>query len=169
MKSKAASPLELPLLRCFAKFCLVGGLGVIIDMLALSFLTNPQWGHLNIGWSKLWSAEIALLHNFLWNEAWTFKSVANAPNQPGGALRRLARFHVICGLGIALSLYILKTLYEDFQVNLYFANSLAILTATLWNFLLNATINWHIPGRQRPEKPPVPSRIPQPQSAAGTI
>jgi putative flippase GtrA len=127
--------LSAPRVRQFLKFCLVGASGVAVDMAVLHLLS------VSCGWSvtvsKLVSAETAMLNNFLWNELWTFGG-----RQPGIA-RRLWRFHLICGAGIAMAVLLVKLFYEN-GLNLYAANLIAIAVVTFWNFFMNAMFNWRI-------------------------
>ncbi len=61
-----------------------------------------------------------------------------------GALRRLWRFHAICGAGIGLAVLFLHLFHIWLGFNLYVANLLAIGLVTLWNFGLNARCNWRV-------------------------
>ena len=156
---------QVPRLRQFLKFCMVGGSGVVVDMTMLHFLADPNCLGWNVSLSKLCSAEAAMLNNFLWNEVWTFQGAAAdrarrcaggsrsdppaakmaAVRWDGGVLRRLLGFHAICGAGIGLAVFLLHVFYHRLDFNLYIANFLAILLVTLWNFWLNALFNWRPP------------------------
>lgn len=137
---------KLEQLGSFARFCVVGGSGVLVDMVMLYLLSSPHWGNLNVTLSKICAAETALLNNFLWNECWTFRRYRpHATPRRGlmaGVLRRALHFHVICGLGIVWSLILLSLFYGRLRFSLYAANVLAILLVTAWNFLMNASFNW---------------------------
>ena len=129
-----------PRLRQFARYCVVGASGVIVDMAVLHWLAC--WWGWNVSLSKLCAAEMAMLNNFLWNELWTFRPAAAAQNGRSHRAARLFRFHVICGAGIGLAVLLLHTFHERLGFNLYAANLLAILLVTLWNYALNARFNW---------------------------
>jgi len=129
-----------PRLRQFAKFCVVGASGVVVDMAVLHGLTS--WCGWNVSLSKLCSAETAMLNNFLWNEIWTFRQAAGEQRRFSSIARRLLRFHAICGAGIGLAVLLLHAGHGVLGINLYAANLLAILLVTLWNFWLNARFNW---------------------------
>src|SRR5580704_11424457 len=65
----------LPIDR-FLRFAMVGLSGVVVDMGLLYLLSDPRtlaWG---LTRSKLAAAEVAIINNFLWNDAWTFGDVA---------------------------------------------------------------------------------------------
>lgn len=129
-----------PRLRQFAKFCLVGGSGVIVDMAVLHLLAG--WLGWNLALSKVCSAEAALLNNFLWNEVWTFRAQGLERGGHAAVLRRLGRFHAICGVGIGLAVGLLYMFHTTLGINLYLANLFAIGLVTLWNFGLNVCLTW---------------------------
>lgn len=114
----------------------------MVDMAVLHVLA--VWLGWHLTFSKVCSAETALLNNFLWNELWTFAEAAKGPGKHSGGLGRLWRFHVICGSGIGLAVLFLHLFHTWLGLNLYLANLLAIGMVTLWNFWLNALRNWHV-------------------------
>jgi dolichol-phosphate mannosyltransferase len=124
----------------FLKFCIVGGSGVIVDMAVLWLLADPATLAWNVTAAKVCSAEAAMLNNYAWNEVWTFRSVGG--RGVNGRLRRLLRFHAICGVGIGLAVLLLHLFHRGLGFNLYASNFLAILLVTLWNFWMNALSNW---------------------------
>jgi len=140
----------------FVKFCLVGGSGVFVDMGVLFLLADPRCLGLGVTLSKICSAEAALISNFVWNERWTFREAtpppASADPREGrawkGILARLVSFNAICGVGIALAVLLLHIFHSLLCWDLYLSNAVAILTATFWNFGMNARFNW--PGPQGP-------------------
>jgi dolichol-phosphate mannosyltransferase len=135
----------------FFKFCLVGGSGVFVDMGILYLLADPNSLGLNITLSKVIAAEIALVNNFIWNELWTFRQSAasppprlsdSPPHRLTGILRRFLLFNAICGIGIGLAVFLLHAFHLWLGWNLYLSNGVAIILVTLWNFWLNAKLNW---------------------------
>ncbi len=126
------------------KFCLVGVSGVAVDMMVLHLLASPAHYGWNVSFSKLCSAEAALLNNFFWNEVWTFRAAARGQRTAAAVARRLWRFHAICGIGIGLAVGLLHVFYGLIGINLYVANLLAIVLLTLWNFSMNAVFNWRV-------------------------
>lgn len=125
----------------FIKFCMVGGSGTVVDMVALYLLADPKSLGLNLTLSKVCAAETALVNNFLWNDLWTFRRTNdNAP--PRGIFRRLLLFNAICGSGIVFAVVLLHVFHTWLGWNLYISNLLAILIVTLWNFGMNARYNW---------------------------
>jgi putative flippase GtrA len=133
-------PALTPRVRRFLKFCVVGGSGVIVDTAVLHLLVQGcGW---NIESGKVCAAETALLSNFFWNELWTFRDLTGSDANLSGVTRRLLKFHLICGVGIAMAVVLLRLFYSWLGLNLYIANVLAILLVTLWNFFMNAAFNW---------------------------
>jgi len=128
--------------RQFIRFCLVGGSGLLVDVLVLHFLSDSRWFHWNVSLSKFCSAEAAMRNNFVWNELWTFRRVAGVGVTRSGVVCRLVRFHAICGIGMGLAVLFLHVFHTRLGLNLYASNLLAILLVTLWNFWLNALFNW---------------------------
>ena len=128
----------------FLKFCLVGGSGVVVDMTALYFLASPKHSGMPYQWAKVYAAETALLNNFLWNELWTFRDAALSRPAFHSVLRRIFKFHAICGVGILWAVGLLWLLHGGVKLNLYSANLLSIGLVTIWNYWLNARFNWRI-------------------------
>lgn len=150
-------------LICFLKFALVGASGIIVDMGVLIILADPRMFALDITFSKVVGAEIALLNNFILNDRWTFRqkperrNVSTVNSGPEtwrgsrdnrriravrGAITRCLWFHGICGTGIVMAVVLLRFLYLGLSWNLYLSNLLAIATVALWNYFLNRALTW---------------------------
>ena len=128
--------------RRFLRFAVVGLSGVVVDMSLLYFLSDPA----SLGWgltrSKLIAAEVAILNNFLWNDAWTFRDRAGRHAGWVARLRRFAKFQSICLAGLVMNAVLLNLLFNLLHVNRYVANAIAIAAVTGWNFWLNLKISW---------------------------
>ena len=128
--------------RRFLRFGVVGLSGVVVDMTLLYLLSDPQ----SLGWgltrSKLIAAEVAIINNFLWNDAWTFGD--RSRRHPGLArrLRRFAKFQAVCLAGLAMNTVLLNLQFNLLGMNRYVANAIAIAAVTGWNFWLNLKISW---------------------------
>lgn len=125
----------------FAKFCAVGGTGVLVDMAVLFLLVDPKTLAVNITLSKVLAAELAMLNNFAWNEVWTFKRVDESHKHEGWAFR-LLKFNAICGVGIGLAVILLHFFHTRLGLNLYLSNLIAIVLVTCWNFGMSTHFNW---------------------------
>jgi dolichol-phosphate mannosyltransferase len=132
----------LPVVR-FARFCLVGVSGVLVDMGAFYLLSDPDALGFGLTGSKLVAAEAAIVNNFLWNDAWTFRDVARGQPGPTRKLGRFARFNVICAAGILLSVALLHLQCDLLAMDRYLANAVAIVLVAVWNFWLNSRFSWH--------------------------
>jgi dolichol-phosphate mannosyltransferase len=135
----------------FVKFCLVGGSGLVIDMIFLFLLADPRCLGLGVVLSKILSAESAMVNNFIWNELWTFRSPSasdkaecksSVARTRRGLFQRFLTFNAICGIGIGLAVILLHLFHESLGWNLYLSNLLAIVLVTFWNFALNSWWNW---------------------------
>jgi dolichol-phosphate mannosyltransferase len=128
----------------FVRFCVVGCSGVVIDMSLLFLFSDPKM----LGWgltrSKLLAAEAALLNNFVWNDRWTFGSVAQHQNTMGQRIKRFLKFNAICSLGIFFNVVILNVEFNLFHMNRYLANLIAIGLVTLWNYKSNKEFSWRV-------------------------
>lgn len=115
---------------------------MFIDM-SLLYLLVEVW---RLPWDlrilKACAAEVALLGNFAGNHLWTFGRATSLRRAARPVLRHLWRFHAICGAGIVLAAVLLHFFHLRLGLNLYLANAVAIVLVTLWNFGLNARLNW---------------------------
>ena len=140
----------------FPRFAAVGLSGVAVDMALLYFLSDPRalgWG---LAQSKLVAAEAAMVNNFLWNDAWTFRDVAQKLGGGRARLQRFGRFNLICAMGLALSVLLLAVQVDVLGINRYVANGVAIALVTAWNFFMNKAFSWAPP---RASVPATPARI----------
>ena len=120
----------------FIKFGLVGGLGTIVNLLILYFLTDIIGIHYLI--SAIFSIEVSVITNFLLHDSWTFKERKVSLSKPS----RFLKFHVVIALGLVTS-YALLFLLTEF-LNLYYILSafIGILAGFLINFLFSSNFVW---------------------------
>jgi dolichol-phosphate mannosyltransferase len=129
----------------FVRFALAGASGVVVDMGLLFLLSDPR----ALGWpltlGKVLAAEAAIVNNFVWNDAFTFKGLA-----PGSSskLGRLARFNAICAVGLVWHVLLLHTMVHFAGINRYVANAAAIALVSLWNYALSLKLAWRAPAAQ---------------------
>jgi dolichol-phosphate mannosyltransferase len=126
----------------FLRFAVVGLSGVVVDMALLYFLSDPA----SLGWgltrSKLIAAETAMVNNFIWNDAWTFRDLANTKDHWKARLRRFAKFQSICTAGLLINTILLNLQFNLLGMNRYEANAIAIAAVTGWNYWLNLKLTW---------------------------
>ncbi len=152
-----ANPYTLALAR-WGKFNLVGLIGICVQFGVLFLLKSTF--HLHYLVATAGAVEIAVLHNFVWHERFTWsdrtldRTIARSINQPGGPIRigrrmgsitvspgyfrRLWRFHLANGaVSILGNLAIMKALVDLEHMNYLIANLIAIAICSLANFLLS--------------------------------
>lgn len=133
--------LHFPMAR-FLRFGLVGFSGLFVDMGLLYVLFDGLGFGLTR--SAFIAAELAIINNFIWNDFWTFRDLARYQKQWRQRVKRLAKFNIICGLGLGIKLLLLNLFFGVFGVNAYLANFLAIAIVTIWNFWLSFKLGWRV-------------------------
>jgi dolichol-phosphate mannosyltransferase len=135
--------IDFPIDR-FIRFGLVGLSGVFVDMAILYLLSDPT----TLGWpltrSKIIAAEIAIINNFIWNDAWTFADIAMQQQQWHQRIKRFLKFNIICLAGLVLNVLVLNLVFNFIIPNRYIANLIAIVIATIWNFWINLKLSWRV-------------------------
>lgn len=133
--------------KTFIKFGLVGVVGTIVDfffykLFINQFLVAPAT-------SKGFSAEIAILNNFMLNNFWTFRYRKTNTN----FWQKLGIFNLVSLGGLAIGVLIVKLLHSifgdgflvfgNFKIaynNFYFFAT--IPPVLIWNFVVNHLITW---------------------------
>ncbi len=131
-------------MKRFVRYGIVGFSGVFVDM-ALLYVLYQSAG-LGLTLSKVIAAEVAILSNFLWNDAWTFADMARQQPGLGNRFKRLLKFNAICLTGLVLNVLLLHMFFDViFAQNLpYLANLITILLIAIWNFWLNLKLSWRV-------------------------
>jgi len=80
------------------------------------------------------------MSNFFLNDLWTWKGVGATGVTE--RLKRLVKFHIVYGVGLAINLGLLYVITERLGVYYLLANLAAIAVATLWNFWGSARWTW---------------------------
>ncbi len=124
---------ERPRLTRISKFLVVGATGVLVNSLALLLLV--QWAQLSLVPASALAAELGILHNFCWNDRWTF-------GRTRLSWSRLARFNLVSLAGLLLSTGTVWVLVNHLGVYYLAANLLGITLATAWNFAVNSWWTW---------------------------
>lgn len=119
----------------WAKFNLVGAMGVAVQLSSLAVLHRLTRGHYLCASAA--AIEIALLHNFIWHLRYTWRDrLAGTPR-----LRQFVRFHISIGLASMLgNLVLMRVLVQGAHLPLLLSNLIAILCCSLGNFRLGN--NW---------------------------
>ena len=83
--------------------------------------------------------EVSILHNFIWNDRWTFGS-------NGVSFKRLGKFNLTSLGGLVITTGVLYILVTYFRVQYLVANPVGIGFATAWNFALSMMWTWRMDG-----------------------
>ena len=126
----------------FVRFIIVGFSGLAIDMGTLYLLYDVLG--LGLTRSAIFAAELAIINNFFWNDLWTFGDLSKHQRQWRKVLKRLAKFNVICLMGLILKVLLLNALFNGLHLSAYLANFLAIIAITIWNFWINLKLSWRV-------------------------
>jgi putative flippase GtrA len=114
-----------------AKFALVGVIGVVVQLAALEVLTSLGLHYL---WATGLAVEVAVLHNFMWHQRFTWNDRCASRLAEIGA--RLLRFHLSNGaISILGSLLLMRWLVGQFSMSVLVANLLTIAACSIGNFL----------------------------------
>ena len=122
--------------QCFfrwMKFNAVGGIGIGVQLAALAVLRS--WLKLDYLLATGLAVEIAVIHNFLWHERFTWADRPAA--RPFRSLVRLVKFNVSNGaVSIVGNLLLMRLLVGELKFNYVVSNLVAIAVCSLVNFLL---------------------------------
>ena len=130
----------------YGKFCLVGGSGVVIDVLLLYLLLGPDPSVLRLNVCKVVAAECAILNNFTWNEMWTFGNPGSRQQGLTGYAPRFIRFNLISASGLVIAGILLNCQVYGLAMNVYLANIISIVLVSVWNFGLCSKFGWKTAG-----------------------
>lgn len=133
----------------FFRFGIVGFSGVFVDMAMLYLLSDPTtlaWG---LTRSKIIAAEVAIVNNFFWNDAWTFADMSSKQRGWKKRIKRFLKFNTVCLVGVSLNVLLLNVMFNflgfnSFPAGRYIANFIAIALVTIWNFWLNLKLSWRV-------------------------
>ena len=118
-------------LRRWLKFNAVGAIGIVVQIAVLWLLKSV----LRIQYlaATAMAVEVAVLHNFLWHERWTWKDRTAARL---GTFGRLVRFNLSNGLiSIVVNLVFMRVLAGYFHWPYLLANLIGITAGSLANYL----------------------------------
>ncbi|MFI5118578.1 MAG: GtrA family protein [Terriglobales bacterium] len=115
------------------KFNAVGGIGIVVQLAALAILRS--WLRLDYLLATGLAVEIAVIHNFVWHERFTWADRPAA--RPVQSLVRLAKFNASNGaVSIVGNLVLMRLLVGELKLNYVVSNLVAIVVCSLANFLL---------------------------------
>jgi putative flippase GtrA len=115
------------------KFNAVGGIGIVVQLAALAILRS--WVRLDYLLVTGLAVEIAVIHNFLWHERFTWSD--RPATQTVQSLVRLAKFNASNGaVSIVGNLMLMRLLVGELKFNYVASNLIAIVLCSLVNFVL---------------------------------
>ena len=118
----------------WCKFNLVGGIGIVVQFVALYLLKSVL--HFDYLAATALAVEAAVVHNFVWHEQFTWADRV----QPSWSrsLPRLLRFNLTNGaVSLIGNLALMKVMVGVGHMNYLAANGIAIALCSLANFLVS--------------------------------
>ncbi len=171
MKRITQHPLTLWIFRKrFIKFGTVGASGVVVNLAVLylcrEFLFAAiQSTAIRLNASLAVAILFATVNNFFWNRSWTWSDRKHHPDKH--LLLHFGQYALACWLGIVLQVLLtnLLVIYLHYLI----ANALAIVIASVFNFLVNNF--WTFRSHQPVEEialPNIPEPDPEDQRGSGS-
>ena len=133
-------------LQRFAKYCLVGVTGVLVNMTVLALLTEAGMAYLLAG---VLAVETAIVTNFLLHEWWSFADHAHRHSGVIPRVLRFLKFNLFCAGGAGIALIILWLLTDYGGLPYLLSNFVGIIVATAWNYGMNANLTWETARAER--------------------
>jgi len=131
-----------PIFRRWLRFSVVGGAGLAVQLAVLWVCT--RLAGISPVVATAMAVEAALLHNFVWHEAWTWRGVYASG---AGRWTRLWRFHVATGsISIVSNVVFTMWFKNTLAVPLLAANVMAVAVTAILNFAVAEL--WVIQGRK---------------------
>lgn len=132
---KLLSRLEL---ARFIKFSVVGGVGLVVNTVALFVLATYVFGEKLYLVAAAISLELSIVNNFLLNEYWTFRDRTSS----GKILNRFVKFHGSRIAGFFTTLGILYVLTDIIGIYYLVSNLISVLVGTAVNYLTSNYWVW---------------------------
>lgn len=127
--------------RRFYVFCLIGGSGVLVDMLVFAWL-NSCYPVLNVNGRAVVSALAAMTSNFALNNFFTWGDQLPRRSRWNIVFSRFGKYLIASSLGILVKSLILFFAYNVLGVNKYLANLAGIICASFNNYALSKWWVW---------------------------
>ncbi len=126
------------------KFNVVGALGFALQSGALFVLTHTTMHFTYLAATAL-AVELAVLHNFVWHQRWTWRDRPAATMLE--SLRRLAKFNITNGLVSLLgNLAFMAILVGRLSLPIAGANLISVAACSIFNFVLADRVAFGISG-----------------------
>jgi putative flippase GtrA len=126
----------------WGKFNLVGAMGMVVQLAALTCFSRCVAGHYLLASAA--ALELTLLHNFAWHLRYTWRDRLDGSALPA----QLMRFHLSNGLvSMVGNLALMRLLVDGARLPLLASNGIAILCCSFVNFCLGN--NWAFAARKQ--------------------
>jgi putative flippase GtrA len=117
-------------------FISVGALGFVLQVGALGLLAVAAGWPYQVATAA--AVELAVVHNFLWHEQWTWRDRIGSDRSHGGLLARFLRYQITTGAtSVAGNFLLTSILVEQARVPVLIANVAAVGVMAVANFLLS--------------------------------
>ena len=126
----------------FILFTLVGGSGILVNMLALYLM--KQHGQITLALASPIAIQLAIFNNYIWNRqiTWTDRKIAGLK----GIRNSLIRFTMVSWIAGTVNWVLLLLLTHISHIHYLLANLMAILIASVLNYFLNDLWTFRKPG-----------------------
>jgi len=121
----------------FLVFAVVGALGVLVHMLALTFAVGLL--ELEFAPAQWLATLVAMTANFWLNNRFTFR---DARLRGARLWRGLVLFYLVCGIGAAANVGIADLLIHGGGWGWTLAGAAGALLTSVWNFVMSSTLVW---------------------------
>lgn len=127
-------------IRTVIKFGIVGITGIFINMCLLYIFSEI----FNIFYliSSFLAIELSIIHNFIWNDVWTFGNEKNP--KISTITNRFLSYHIVSTGGMLINISALIVFTELLGIYYLISNLLGIFIAFSWNFIMNRMTTWRI-------------------------
>ena len=120
----------------FLLFALVGGSGVIVNLVAL--VVSHEVFHLPLDPSVVIAAVVSMTTNYLLNNELTY---ADKKLRGGRFWFGLATFYAVCSLGLLANLSVANWLYHA-EGQFYFASIIGVIMSVVFNYAVTRVFTW---------------------------
>ncbi len=124
----------------FLSFCLIGGSGVFVHIIALYFFIKFEYSFL---YAQTFSTFIAMTSNFFLNNMLTYR---DKRKRGLSAIKALLLFYLTCGIGASANIGISNLLFLSNISGVsgvwYFSGFVGAIVGSIWNFLMSSLVTW---------------------------
>jgi putative flippase GtrA len=132
-----------PLIRRWLRFNAVGAMGIFVQLFALTVFVGLF--HINYLTATALAVELAVLHNFVWHERWTWLDRTLCFQGLKLVFARLLHFNLSNGLiSLVFNLLSMRLLVGYIHMGYLPANMLAIGSCGIANFLMSEFVVFRV-------------------------